>query len=181
MTSSKDSSATRAALITAARELFASEGYDAATVRAVGQRAGVNQALLFRHFGSKEGLFTESVRADAMELLAEGSRHDLLELALTAVLAPQPDTSAQLVVAMLRATASSTIGPDVRAELAAAFTSTFAAQADTDDPEDADTRAELLLAWLVGIAVHRTPLRQEAVRRHVLRVADTLLGSASSR
>jgi AcrR family transcriptional regulator len=177
----RDSSTTRAALLTAARELFASEGYDATTVRAVADRAGVNQALLFRHFGNKEGLFAESVRGDAMELLADGARRDLLERTLTAILDPHSGTSAELVTAVLRATVSSTIGEEVRAELSAAFTSAFAAQADTDSPDDAIARAELLLAWLLGIVLmrrmspHREPLDPETVKRHVLRVAGTLL------
>lgn len=178
----RDSAATRAALLSAARELFASEGYDATTVRAVAERAGVNQALLFRHFGNKEGLFADAVRASAMELLAADPR-GLLERTLTAILDPHPSISAELYTAVLRGTASSTVGEQVRAELGAAFTSAFAAQVVTDDGADAVTRARLLLAWLLGIALtrslsHAEPLDADAVKRHVLRVADTLLGPA---
>ncbi|MGD2216234.1 MAG: TetR/AcrR family transcriptional regulator [Gemmatimonadales bacterium] len=48
---------TAAALITAARELFARLGYDAASVRAITTRAGVNLGAVTYHFGSKEALY----------------------------------------------------------------------------------------------------------------------------
>jgi AcrR family transcriptional regulator len=58
----RDADATRTALIAAARELFACDGFDRTTVRGIADRAGVNQALLFRYFGNKEGLFAEAIR-----------------------------------------------------------------------------------------------------------------------
>jgi len=52
---------TRAALIDAARGVFAESGYDGATVRGIAQRAGVDAAMVNHWFGSKEGLFAEAV------------------------------------------------------------------------------------------------------------------------
>ena len=37
--------------------LFASKGYDGATTREIAEEAGINEALLFRHFSSKENLY----------------------------------------------------------------------------------------------------------------------------
>lgn len=45
-----------AALVDAAMQLFAERGVAAVSVREVAARAGVNHALVFRHFGSKDGL-----------------------------------------------------------------------------------------------------------------------------
>ncbi len=45
--------ATRAALLTAALELFAARGYDATTTAAIAQHAGVSEMTLFRHFATK--------------------------------------------------------------------------------------------------------------------------------
>lgn len=53
----RDATATKAALLDAAAELFADRGFDRTTVRDIAHRAGVNQALLFRYFGSKDALF----------------------------------------------------------------------------------------------------------------------------
>jgi len=47
---------TRRAIVAAAMELAAERGWDAVTTRQIAERAGVNQALIHYHFGSKEGL-----------------------------------------------------------------------------------------------------------------------------
>lgn len=178
----RDSAATRRALLAAARELFATVGYDATTVRAVADRAGVNQALLFRYFGNKEGLFTEAVQAQALQLLGEGSHSDLLERTLTALLTDDQGVAAESMMAMLRAAGSSQVTAEVRARMGAAYSEAFASRVDTTDPADAAVRADLLLAWLLGITLSRSiepagPLHDaDAVRAHVLRVADVLLG-----
>ena len=52
---------TRARIVEAARALFLERGYRGTTVRAVAARAGVDSALISYHFGSKRGLFGESM------------------------------------------------------------------------------------------------------------------------
>jgi AcrR family transcriptional regulator len=47
---------TRARILAAARELFERNGTRGTTTREVADRAGVNEATLFRHFGSKRAL-----------------------------------------------------------------------------------------------------------------------------
>ncbi len=47
---------TRARILTAARDLFERNGTRGTTTREVAERAGVNEATLFRHFGSKRAL-----------------------------------------------------------------------------------------------------------------------------
>ncbi|MEV7928212.1 TetR family transcriptional regulator [Kitasatospora sp. NPDC088264] len=49
------------AVLSAARELFRRDGYDATTVRAIATRAGVDASLVMRWFTSKESLFTRAV------------------------------------------------------------------------------------------------------------------------
>ncbi|HWD06409.1 MAG TPA: TetR family transcriptional regulator [Amycolatopsis sp.] len=52
---------TRTALVDAARTVFADNGYERATVRAIAARAGVDAAMVNHWFGSKEGLFAQAV------------------------------------------------------------------------------------------------------------------------
>ncbi len=173
----RDAAVTRHALLTAARELFAADGFDATTVRAVSDRAGVNQALLFRYFGNKEGLFAEAVRGQALELLNDTPRAHLLERVVDAVLDTRGATSAEPFLAVLRG-AGSTGGTHVRAELAEAYTSAFADLVDTSDRGDAEARAALLLAWLLGLTWMRTLSGSgpdPRSREHVLRTARALL------
>lgn len=47
----------RAQLIEVAMQLFASQGFDGTTTRAIAEAAGVNEALIFRHFPTKEDLY----------------------------------------------------------------------------------------------------------------------------
>jgi len=48
---------TKAKLLKAALDVFAKDGYDAATTRKIAKRAGVNESLIHRYFDSKLGLF----------------------------------------------------------------------------------------------------------------------------
>lgn len=48
---------TRTRLLSAAREQFAQQGYDGATLRMIAQSAGITLALLHYHFGSKQDLY----------------------------------------------------------------------------------------------------------------------------
>jgi AcrR family transcriptional regulator len=53
----RSSADTRARILAAARERFASAGYERTTIRLVAQDAGVDPAMVMRYFGSKDGLF----------------------------------------------------------------------------------------------------------------------------
>ncbi|MGH9036195.1 MAG: helix-turn-helix domain-containing protein [Acidimicrobiia bacterium] len=48
-------------LLDAAREVFALRGFRGARTREIADRAGVSEALLYRHFGSKARLFEEAI------------------------------------------------------------------------------------------------------------------------
>jgi len=51
----------RRLLLDAARKLFARKDYRSTTTREIAEAAGVTEHLLFRHFGSKAGLFNEAL------------------------------------------------------------------------------------------------------------------------
>ncbi len=75
---------TRGHILAAARRLFASEGADGTTIRAVAQAAGVDPALVIHYFGSKDGLFREAIQwpidmSEATGRLLSGNVDDLGE------------------------------------------------------------------------------------------------------
>jgi AcrR family transcriptional regulator len=189
----RDAGRTRQALLDAAGELFTSEGYDRTTVRAIADRAGVNQALLFRYFGNKEALFAKVLSTQAMEVLHGGPPEELLERTLRSILGPAGSGAAArsgLFDSALRSAGSSEVVDALRDELGAAYTAEFAAIAggrhdggdSTSDP-DARLRAELLLGWLLGVNLLRNVLHSETIRDadpdvvigHVVRAAATML------
>ena len=49
--------ATTAAILDAAEELFSADGFEAVTVRAIAESAGVSHALVHRYLGSKAEIF----------------------------------------------------------------------------------------------------------------------------
>src|SRR5438876_7288306 len=48
----------RAAIIKAVRKVFAEKGFHGTTTRALADAAGISEALLFKHFPTKEALFS---------------------------------------------------------------------------------------------------------------------------
>ncbi|MEU7565907.1 TetR/AcrR family transcriptional regulator [Streptomyces fradiae] len=58
------SDATRAAILAAARERFAADGYERATIRAIAREAGIDPSMVMRYYGNKERLFTAASEID---------------------------------------------------------------------------------------------------------------------
>ncbi len=65
-----DSQTTRRRILVGAGELFAAQGFLATTMREIAKRAGVNLASAHYHFGSKQALYLEVVRAEFDKLHA---------------------------------------------------------------------------------------------------------------
>jgi AcrR family transcriptional regulator len=59
---------TKNSLLEVTARLFADHGWRGTTTRRIAEEAGVNEVTLFRHFGSKEALLGEAIRAVAMEV-----------------------------------------------------------------------------------------------------------------
>lgn len=66
----RPSAVVRGLLLESARWLFAAQGYAGASTREIATDAGVNEALIFRHFGNKVGLFRAAV-VEPFRLLIE--------------------------------------------------------------------------------------------------------------
>ncbi|WP_236572688.1 TetR/AcrR family transcriptional regulator [Streptomyces sp. GS7] len=66
------SAATRAAILAAARDRFAADGYERATIRAIARDAGIDPSMVMRYYGNKEGLFAAASEIDlrAPDLMA---------------------------------------------------------------------------------------------------------------
>ncbi|MFF4406760.1 TetR family transcriptional regulator [Streptomyces sp. NPDC001262] len=155
----RDAEATRKCLVEAAAELFAERGYDRTTVRAIADRAGVNQALLFRYFGSKTALFGEVVAMNGRRQLEETPAEHLLQTALRNLLAPDGTSTAdRSLEVFLRSAGSDDEAAQTNRRLTEEYTAALTGLTDADD---AELRAGLVLAWLLGIGLTRVVVRQE--------------------
>ncbi|SCF07677.1 transcriptional regulator, TetR family [Micromonospora coriariae] len=81
---------TKARIAEVARELFLKHGYPGTTVRAIAAAAGVDSALISYHFGSKQGLFSQSltllcVDPAALDQALRGDRAGLADRLLDSV------------------------------------------------------------------------------------------------
>ncbi|MFC4007483.1 TetR family transcriptional regulator [Nonomuraea purpurea] len=184
----RDREATRARLLEAARLRFAREGYDATSVRDIAGDTGVDATLIFRYFGSKKGLFDEATAApDIPHNLLDGPQEELVARMLGSVVFADWTKygGEHPLVAMLRSSAHEDTRQRIRKEVCDTY---VRALEELAQGEDAELRAELLSAWLVGIGILRsviaTPALAEAepgdLAPHLATVATGLLGRPMS-
>jgi AcrR family transcriptional regulator len=146
-----DAQASRQALLAAAGALFDDRGYDAATVREIGERAGVDPALIARYFGSKEGLYLATLQQEGRPRMP-ADPSEMLECMLNRSeergIGPVP-------LAMVSPTLSDAMREQVREILGRRVVEPLAAELAAQGVPDAMLRAEILLATAAGVALTR--------------------------
>jgi AcrR family transcriptional regulator len=152
----RDSEASRAALLRAARAAFDELGYDLATTREIGERAGVDPALIARYFDCKEGLFLAAIAAGP---IGEDEDLEFEPRALLSYLLERWDERGHSPVS--RALASPALSDDVRSRVRDVLGEHLLAPLAAElrhggtAAEEARLRAELLVALAVGVAMTR--------------------------
>lgn len=147
-----DSEASRCALLAAATALFDERGYDATTVRDIGERAGVDPAMIARYFGGKERLYLATLQQEGKAPLpcAEPSA------AFAAMLAKAEERG---IGPIERAMVSSTLSDAMRGEVdeivGARVLEPLTAELRARGVPDPELRAEVLLALAIGISLTR--------------------------
>jgi AcrR family transcriptional regulator len=158
----------RQRIIDAARERFMREGYDRATVRAIAADAGVDVAMVYYFFGSKEGLFSASALT--------GPEHPLHHLA-TLLDEGTEQIGARLVrrflehwdegatfEPLLTLWRSAAIQPQARKVLHDTLAGPIAERVATEfGVADAELRVELVASHLAGLAFARYQLAIEPI------------------
>lgn len=170
---------TEAAILDAARALFAEVGFEKTTIRGVAGRAGVDPALVMQYFGSKDGLFAASARWFAERKSASTAPlEDLPAAVLADLLAGMEDPEQRCAAeAVLRScltheSARAVMRDEVMQERHARIAATIGGP-------DADLRAGLLGAVMIGTTIARYLLEIPAVaaasREDVERVLEPVL------
>ncbi|GAA4086595.1 TetR family transcriptional regulator [Streptomyces shaanxiensis] len=186
-----ESGGTRDRILNAAREEFSERGYEKTSVRGIAKAAGVDSALVHHYFGTKEQVFEAAVEvafAPALkvrDVVLEGPLDDAGERMTRTIfgLWENPVTRKPLLAIVRSA---------VNNEAAAAvFRRLVSAQllrriADEIDAPDAQLRAELAAAQLVGVAMMRyvikiEPIASADVEQIITRVAPVVQGHLTGR
>jgi AcrR family transcriptional regulator len=149
----KRSDRTKAAILAAARERFAADGYAKATIRAIATQAGIDPSMVMRYYGSKEKLLAAAASFElelpdltaipaaswghvlAHHLVARWERNDTL-------------------VALLRVAATQDFAAERMRTLFAGQVAPLVAGIEPD-PATATTRAGLLATQMLGLVLTR--------------------------
>jgi AcrR family transcriptional regulator len=150
---SRDSVATRAALLEAAVELFSNRGYEKTTVREIGERAGVDAALIARYFGNKANLYLATLTEDADSVrpsIDDFASYVEWVLERTDARGPGP-----IMQALLRADTAPEIREAARTHIEVRLVEPLVALLQQRKMPDARVRAEAAVAALFGVVLVR--------------------------
>ncbi|MGW3726471.1 TetR/AcrR family transcriptional regulator [Streptomyces sp. NPDC000851] len=154
---SRRSDATRTAILDAARERFAADGYERATIRAIARDANIDPSMVMRYYGNKEGLFAAAVAIDLqMPDLGAFPRHDVGRALVTHFLDTWEEN--EVLTALLRVGVTNQAGAE---RMQGIFRDQLlpTARHVCPDPEQVPTRAALCATQVLGLALTRYVLR----------------------
>jgi AcrR family transcriptional regulator len=149
----------RERILASARELFAANGFDKTSVRAVAAGAGVDAALVHHYFGTKERLFTSAIHIPIDPMLVIGPLRETpveeLGLKLPSLLLPLWDVELRTgFIATLRSMLSGAGVGLVRSFMREVIVAEVAARVD-NPPGTGILRAEFAASQLMGVAMMR--------------------------
>lgn len=163
----KGSPDTREAILAAARDAFAERGFDGASVRGIATSAGVDPALVYHYFATKEDLF----------LAVVGAPTDPAVFISDAVAGDQSEMGERLVRTFVNVWGDPKLGPallalvrsgiahDWSARMLREFAATqimrrIVAKLDLP-PDEAKTRSALVASQMLGLGIARYLLKIE--------------------
>jgi AcrR family transcriptional regulator len=174
---------TRGEILAAARETFASKGFDGTSLRGVARAAGVDAALVHHYFDGKESLFIEAMQLPVdprmlATLVWDGPADQVGERLVRTFLTVWDDPRSR---ASLQALLRSAVGHENIARLLRGAMSRliFGPVAELIDSPDAELRISLVASQLVGLAMARyvleiEPLNTAPIDDVVARIAPTI-------
>jgi AcrR family transcriptional regulator len=140
---------TREAIAASARAIFDDRGFASTSVRAIAAAAGVDPALVIRHFESKERLFVEVMGLNSQSGPDLDVPLPALGRTLAAyVLAPERDAERRAYATMVRASDHDEVRANLREAAKALFIDRLARRLPGPD---AAVRAELIAAQTGGL------------------------------
>lgn len=179
----KGGSDSRGRILAAAVEEFGEQGYEAATIRSIAARAGVDSALVHHYFGTKADLFAEAagvpLRPDvAVPAILAGPRDGAGERIVRYVLEAfeRPEVRRRGVMLLRAAVGSRAGAPLIVGFLSRELLPKVAAGLEGPD---AELRADLVASQMAGMLMIRyvlqvKPIADASVDELVARIGPTV-------
>lgn len=151
------SDATREAILAAARDRFASDGYDRATIRAIARDADIDPSMVMRYYGNKAGLFAAASEVELRLPPVEQMPRENVGAALVHHFFERWEQD-EVLTALLRVGVTNAAGTQrvqriFREQMAPVVA------ALCPDPAQASTRAALVASQILGMALSRYVLK----------------------
>lgn len=155
----RGTSDSRDRILASARELFARNGIDRTSIRAVAAAAGVDAALVHHYFGTKQQLFTAAIRIpiDPMEVLTPMRETPVEELGLLLPSVLLPIWDSELGAGFIATVRSLLAGAEVglaRSFLQEVVVAEVGSRIDTP-PGTGVIRAQFVASQLMGVVMAR--------------------------
>jgi AcrR family transcriptional regulator len=150
----RGAASTRSAIVRAAAEEFTERGYEAASLRAIARRAGVDSALVHHYFDDKADLFAATLEAPlrpdrVLDVVLGVPREEVGETLVRYLLTQlEDDRAAGRMRLILRTALGSGAGTRMLREFLTR--EVFARLAALTHADDADLRADLAASQIVG-------------------------------
>jgi AcrR family transcriptional regulator len=150
---------TRADIVNVARTMFAELGYERTAMRAVAARAGVDVALIYHHYGSKDGLLAAALSVPAgaqpfqRPLPADTTEPGKAVVHTVLTMWEQDPQLREQALAMIRTALSHQRAAQRLLKLQQEFVSTLISDVVADDTPE--LRAALIGAHLSGLLLNR--------------------------
>jgi len=150
----RNAAQTRADILAVARRMFAAEGYERTTLRAIAAHVGVDAALVIRYFGSKQDLFATAAEF-TIELpdLTDADPDDIADMLLPRYFAVWEEDHS--FMALLQVAMTSRVAADILNETLATHVAPTLKAATPDNDEQ---RIALTDAFVIGLAATRSVL-----------------------
>ena len=151
----RNAAVTKQAVLDAAQQLFGQNGFEGTTVRDIGERAGIDHALIARYFGSKADLYIAALVADARVDQPASDFEDLKDMADGIMSKMDESGLGPVMQALIRSDTSDQIRTAAQNHMARRLVDPIVANTSRRESDDPQLRSEIVASALIGVALGR--------------------------
>jgi AcrR family transcriptional regulator len=151
----RDAAASKDALLQAAQALFGQKGFERTTIREIGERAGVDAALIARYFGNKADLYIAAVVAEDLDARPPADYEGLQHIAEVVLSRADERGPGPILQAIIRADTSAEIRQAAQDRLTRRLIDPMTEGMASQQIDRPRLRAEIAVAALFGVSLGR--------------------------